>query len=85
MSDLFSSWQLFFDGSGSSALRNMNLAAQPGQPFPEPDADETVYLGSSFPGLHPDYSILLSPTLQLNGDPWGALMKTCLRQSGVLN
>ena len=68
MSDTFSTWQLFFDGSGSPALRSMDLAVQPGQPFPEPDTDETVYLASGFLVLHPDSTILLSPTLQLNAD-----------------
>ncbi len=63
-----SSWQLFFDGSGTPALRRENLLVHPAAPYPEPGAGDKVYLASGFPSLHPDSLFPLSPALQLNGD-----------------
>jgi len=68
MGDSFSSWLLVFDGSGTPTLSRQELVARPGQPFPEPTNTDTIYLASGFPDLHPDSTLQLSPTLQLNGD-----------------
>lgn len=70
------SWQLFFDGSGTPSLRSLQRAVHPGCPYPEAKAGETIYLSSGFgisqahlpSDLHPGTSLPLSPTLQLNGD-----------------
>jgi ferredoxin len=68
MSETYTSWQLYFDGSATPALRSEQPLVHPGSPYPEPAPDDKLFLCSGFSGLHPDSDLLLSPALQLNGD-----------------
>ncbi len=68
MQNGFTSYLLSYDGSGTPALVEHTLALHPDKPFNLDTADDQIFLASGFSSLYDDTNLLLSPTLQLNGD-----------------
>ena len=68
MNESFCSCVLFYDGSGTIALKGKPAHLRPDKSFHIHDSPGKVYLAGGFPGFTPHADFFLSPTLQLNFD-----------------
>ncbi len=68
MKNTFSSYLYQYDGSGSPVLKIKDQAIPPGKPYTLQTSSGRLFLAGGFSAITPQSAVLLSPTLQLNGD-----------------